>query len=119
MQHNMKRLILALMAPVTLLLLGSCDSDNLAGDSYYTFKGETVATYIENRPDSFSVFSEIVKEAGEEPLLATYGHYTAFIPTNEAFESYFKDHNTSIEQLTTKEKKEIVYNLSCVREDNV
>ena len=46
--------------------LTSCDSDTLSGDSYYTFTGETVASYIENRPDSFSVFTQIVKEAGEE-----------------------------------------------------
>lgn len=51
-----------------------------------------------------------MKDAGEESLLATYGHYTAFIPTNEAFDAYFKEHNTSMEQLTAKEKKEIVYN---------
>ena len=93
-----------------LLVLASCNSDDLSDDSYYTFKGETVATYIENRPDSFAVFTQIVKEAGEQSLLATYGHYTAFIPTDMAFETYFREHNTSLEQLTLEEKKDMVYN---------
>lgn len=88
-----------------LLAIASCNSDDLSGDSYYTFKGETVATYIENRPDSFAVFTQIVKEAGEQSLLATYGHYTAFIPTDMAFETYFREHNISLEQLTLEEKK--------------
>lgn len=109
-QKAMKRFIFSLLAPLAVFILCCCDSDDLSGDSYYTFKGETVATYIENRPDSFSVFTQVVKDAGEESLLATYGHYTAFIPTNEAFDAYFKEHNTSMEQLTAKEKKEIVYN---------
>ena len=90
--------------------LTSCDSDTLSGDSYYTFTGETVASYIENRPDSFSVFTQIVKEAGEEALLSTYGHYTAFIPTDEAFQTYFAAHGISIAQLTDEDKREIVYN---------
>lgn len=81
----MKRFIFSLLAPLAVFIMCCCDSDDLSGDSYYTFKGETVATYIENRPDSFSVFTQVVKDAGEESLLATYGHYTAFIPTNEAY----------------------------------
>ena len=90
--------------------LASCDSDSLEGDSYYTFTGETVASYVENRPDSFSVFSQIVKDAGEEALLSTYGHYTAFIPTDEAFSDFFREHSTSLEQLSADEKRNIVYN---------
>ena len=67
----MKRFIFSLLAPLAVFILCCCDSDDLSGDSYYTFKGETVATYIENRPDSFSVFTQVVKDAGEESLLAT------------------------------------------------
>ena len=91
-------------------LLSSCDSDSLSDDSYYTFTGETVASYVENRPDSFAVFSQIVKDAGENALLSTYGHYTAFIPTDMAFQAFFREHGTTVEQLTAEEKRNIVYN---------
>ncbi|WP_231477984.1 fasciclin domain-containing protein [Xylanibacter brevis] len=95
---------------VVVALLASCNSDDLSGDSYYTFKGETVATYIENRPDSFAIFTKIVEDAGEYSLLSTYGHYTAFVPTDVAFDTYFKAHHTSLDALTKEEKQQIVYN---------
>ena len=70
--------------------LSSC-TDNVSEDNYYTFTDETVASYCENRPSTFSVFSQLMKDAGEETLLASYGHYTAFIPTDSAFHVYFKE----------------------------
>lgn len=87
----------------------SC-SDNVSEDSYYTFTDETVASYCENRPSTFSVFSQLMKDTGEESLLASYGHYTAFIPTDSAFQVYFKENNTSIDKLTKEEKDTIIYN---------
>ena len=88
---------------VVVALLASCNSDDLSGDSYYTFKGETVATYIENRPDSVAIFTKIVEDAGEYSLLSTYGHYTAFVPTDVAFDTYFKAHHTSLDALTKED----------------
>ena len=76
--------------------LSSC-TDNVSEDNYYTFTDETVASYCENRPSTFSVFSQLMKDAGEETLLASYGHYTAFIPTDSAFHVYFKENNISLE----------------------
>ena len=87
----------------------SC-SDNVSEDSYYTFTDETVASYCENRLSTFSVFSQLMKDTGEESLLASYGHYTAFIPTDSAFQVYFKENNTSIDKLTKEEKDTIIYN---------
>lgn len=93
-----------------LVALTACDSDSLSGDSYYTFTGETVASYCENNPESFSIFSQIIKDSGEESLLSTYGHYTAFIPTDSAFSAYFAENGESLESLTKEEKQEIVFN---------
>lgn len=89
--------------------LSSC-TDNVSEDNYYTFTDETVASYCENRPSTFSVFSQLMKDAGEETLLASYGHYTAFIPTDSAFHVYFKENNISLESLSKEEKDTIIYN---------
>ena len=89
--------------------LSSC-SDNVSEDNYYTFTDETVASYCANRPSTFSIFSKLMKEAGEEPLLASYGHYTAFIPTDSAFQVYFKENGISLESLTKEQKDTIIYN---------
>lgn len=103
------RLLFGLAASLAMICV-ACDSDDLDDDNFYTFTGETVASYCENRPSSFSVFSQIIKDSGLEPLLSTYGHYTCFIPTNDAFEEYFKDNGISYEDLTKEDKETIVYN---------
>ncbi len=92
------------------LLVSSCNSDDVTNDSYYTFTGESVATFCENRPSNFSVFSQIITEAGLSPLLSTYGHYTAFIPTDEAYKEFFAETGLSLESMTQAEKADMVYN---------
>lgn len=73
---------LIIAASLGMLCNTACNSDDVDEDSYYTFTGETVASYCENRPESFSIFSNIIKDSGLEPLLSTYGHYTCFIPND-------------------------------------
>ncbi len=71
----------------TLLFVASCKED-IDEDNLYTFKGETIESYLANRPDSFSNFNYILKRAGMDKILAAYGTYTCFAPTNEAVTGY-------------------------------
>ncbi len=71
----------------TLLFVASCKED-IDEDNLYTFKGETIESYLANRPDSFSNFNYILKRAGMDKILAAYGTYTCFAPTNEAVTAY-------------------------------
>lgn len=87
----------------------SC-SDNMEGEAYYTFTGQTVATYCSSNPDRFSIFSKLIEESGNAPLLSSYGHYTCFLPDNQAMEQYFARIGKKLEQLTKEEKAEIVFN---------
>lgn len=109
------RKIRNLYSTLTILLLGaisflsSC-SEDVSDNSYYTFTDETVTSFCENRPATFSVFSELLEDTGKKPLLASYGHYTAFIPTDSAFQVYFKENNISLESLTKEQKDTIIYN---------
>lgn len=106
----MKRIIYYMSAILLLLAgaLASCSSE-VEGDSYYTFTGETVTSYCAGQP-SLSIFSKIIQESGQANLLSTYGHYTCFIPTDSAFEAYFKNTNTTYEDLTKEDKVNIVFN---------
>lgn len=62
----------------------------------YTFTGETIVDYLENRSDSFGDFLTILGKAtiGRESagsikhLLASYGRYTCFAPTDSAIRLY-------------------------------
>ena len=75
----------------------------------FTFTGEVIATHLENNPDKYSHFTEILSKASigvksEGTLLktlSTYGAYTCFAPTNEAVEKFVQDkyeiYQTSLE----------------------
>lgn len=82
--------------------LVTCD-DNLNTDNYYTFTGEMMSDYITSRPQ-YSDFATVVERAGLMKMLSTYGHYTCFLPDNNAFDTYLAERNlSSVDSLTTAE----------------
>lgn len=88
--------------------LTSC-SDEIDEGSYYTFTGDTVCSYVEGDPQ-YSIFAEMVQTTGLNSLLSTYGHYTLFLPNNDAFERYFQENGISLETLSKDEMRQMVYN---------
>ena len=92
-------LLLYMLTSLNSLFLTSC-SDEPDSDHYYTFTGEMMSDYLKNRPE-YSDFTEIVERAGLMDLLATYGHYTCFVPSNDAFSAYLQKRGlSSLNQLT-------------------
>ena len=78
--------------PLSLsVTLTSC-SDEPDSEYFYTFNGEMMSDYLINRPE-YSQFTQIVERAKLMDLLATYGHYTCFVPSNDAIDAYLKAHN--------------------------
>lgn len=75
----------------------------------FTFTGEVISTHLENRPEKYSHFVEILSKASigvksEGTLfktLSTYGAYTCFAPINEAVEKFVQEkyeiYQTSVE----------------------
>lgn len=92
----MKRIryfISGLLCFFALFAAQSC-SDDTTGDAYYSFKGEMLSDYLNNRPQ-YSEFAEIVKRAGLTDLLSAYGHYTCFLPSDSAINIYLKEKGKS------------------------
>ena len=89
--------------------LTSCNSDDIVGDAYYTFVGETVASFCDNNPQ-FSTFARLIHDTGNYSLLSVYGHFTCFAPTDDAFSAYFSENGTTYDALTDAKKQEILYN---------
>ena len=103
---------LASLAAACLMMgaaVSSC-SDDVKDDAYYTFTGQTVASYCAENLDMFSTFYALIEDTGNFSLLSTYGHYTCFAPDNAAFEEYFTSIGKNYDSLTLDEKREIVYN---------
>lgn len=97
-----------ILAASLAILTVSCN-DDVSEDSYYTFTGDTVTSYVASS-DDYSTFSRLLSETGLGSLLATYGHYTCFLPDNDAFNRYFAEIGKSYDSLSDNEKKEIVFN---------
>ena len=75
--------------------------DKMDSEHYYTFTGEMMSDYIQNRPE-YSDFARVVERAELMDLLSAYGHYTCFLPSNDAFASFLSNNGlTSVEELTT------------------
>ena len=99
MNHKFAKSIrTCVLASIALLAGGtftSCD-DRIADENRFTFTGELISTHLENNPEKFSSFVEILKKAkiGKKSsgsvlkTLSTYGSYTCFAPTNEAIDIF-------------------------------
>ena len=98
-KKNIFNNIIGALSAAALCLSGvatqSC-TDDIDQSNRYTFTGETVIDYLENRSDVFSDFITILnratigrKSAGSvRHLLSTYGNYTCFAPTNAAVQRH-------------------------------
>lgn len=92
MMNEMKERLVQSLKIITLTLgIGSCftscvkDPDE---ENRYPITGETIAAFLENRPEEFSSFTYILKHADLDRLLTSYGQYTCFAPTNDALAAY-------------------------------
>ena len=98
MRNKLFKSILIRVLPLFLVLVTgmniSC-SDSVDTGSMYTFVGQTITDYIANDSD-FTMFYRVIKKSKVssrsnstlDALLSARGHYTCFIPTNEAMKIY-------------------------------
>lgn len=96
---------------IVALSFHSCfDSDNINEGAYYTFTGETVASYLEANPDYYSEFAAVLDTTEVMNLLSTYGTFTVFAPTNDAMKAYYADSaKSSWRDFDLEVLKEMVY----------
>ncbi|MBQ2969653.1 MAG: fasciclin domain-containing protein [Bacteroidaceae bacterium] len=82
--NNIARKSIALLS---VCIIAAC-AEQVDEGARYTFTGDTVASYLEKNEDTFSSFIEVAKRGGRFSVLAAYGQYTCFAPTNEAFDRF-------------------------------
>lgn len=75
----------------------------------YTFTGHTVATYLENHPDTYSDFIYILKRGGKFNLLKAYGTYTCFAPTNDAVKRYLIEQDSIYKKSLEPGAKKVIW----------
>lgn len=107
---NIYKILVVLCLAIVSQGFLSC-SDEPDSSNYYTFTGEMVSDYLDNRPELYSEFTQILHRSGLYGMMATYGTYTCFAPTNQAIESYLQERGyTSVEQLTKEECDTLSWN---------
>ena len=80
------------LLPFSSCLFTSCsDNDSDAPLNFYSSVRMTAAEFIEADKAQYSDFKTILERGNYLSMLKTYGHYTVFIPTNEAIQTYLKE----------------------------
>lgn len=119
------RIAMVAMSIVAITSLSGC-REEIGTESRYTFTGNTVASYLEQYPETYSSFVTILKKGNRYNLMEAYGDYTCFAPTNEAIARYLFEqdsiyrnppagrdsiitgvYSTNIEDLSAEKCKEI------------
>lgn len=99
-----KNNFLAIIGALSLIFVTSSCVEELKTENFYTFTGETISDYLTNRNERFSDFVYVLNKSDVIDLLAAYGEYTCFAPTNEAFAMFLSERGlSSVEDLTQEE----------------
>ena len=77
------RFIVYILLP---LVGGACNPEPDESD-LYTFTGETIESYIE-KDSTLTAFNYILSRVGYDRMMAAYGTYTCFAPTNDGVMAY-------------------------------
>ena len=71
--------------------MGSCVDNDDVVVNYYASTKVTAAGFLEENPERFSQFINILQRTPYFALLSTYGNFTLFAPTNEAIDKYVNE----------------------------
>lgn len=76
---------------ISMITISSCVDNDVDDVNYYTSTKRTAAQLLNDDPDRYSMFQEILKRANYYNMLGTYGTYTVFAPTNDAVKLYLAE----------------------------
>ncbi|MBR2360912.1 MAG: fasciclin domain-containing protein [Bacteroidaceae bacterium] len=88
MKKTLKYMVGVLLASFAM---GSCVDNDDVVVNYYASTKVTAAGFLEENPERFSQFINILQRTPYFALLSTYGNFTLFAPTNEAIDKYVNE----------------------------
>jgi uncharacterized surface protein with fasciclin (FAS1) repeats len=110
-KNRIRILPIVIGCSLLLFLLQGCiiDSDKV-GDNLYTFKGNTVGSYLEKDTADCREFWKAIQRVGLNDLLKSYNIYTCFAPNDTAMRNYYRDKGvTSLNELPDSVVRYMVY----------
>ncbi len=107
---KMKMLAVALIAMAAIQMTFVSCSDEPDVENYYTTTSHYASSFLQ-QDEQYSMFVQVLERANLLGLLGTYGSYTVFAPTNDAFELYLAQNGySSIADINDSICKDIAYN---------
>lgn len=109
MKHHYSYLVFSIVSLLLLTTTTACDSDDLEGESLYTFQSKLVGQYLQE-DSTLSEFRKLTEKTKLMGLLNSYGEYTCFAPDNNAMRAFYKRKGKkSLEEFTDDSLKVIAY----------
>lgn len=98
-------------AALLLILSFSISScvEEIDTSNRYTFRGNTVASFLEEHNDMFSSFIYILQKGGKFTLMKAYGTYTCFAPTNDAIERFLIEQDSIYKESLKPGSKKVIW----------
>ena len=108
--NQINRRIIGCLTALSLLLLTAGCTEEMEKEHYYTFTGEMLTDYLQNRSSNFSEFITVLQRAEIYDLLTTYGKVTCFAPTNDAMDVFLANRGlSSVDELSDDDCDTIAY----------
>ena len=92
MKHKSYLLHVAVFAALLAAFIGGCKKHDIRIN---TTEDVNIASYLAKRPDSFSLWKEILDRTETSSFLDAYGSYTVFAPTNSGVSAWLAANNYS------------------------
>ncbi|AYD48290.1 fasciclin domain-containing protein [Arachidicoccus soli] len=106
-KYFQRKIALAICALSFILSIGwSCKKLSIVST---TTDAVNIVGYLDEHPDSFSLFRQMLSITGYDGFLSVYGHYTLFLPTNNAVKLYLqKEGKTALTDINVDTLKDLV-----------
>ena len=98
--------VTVILGILSIVGFNSCKREHI---TYSTTSDVNMYSYLEQNPDQFSMFKQIVDKAGFSTFINTYGTYTLFAPNNTGVTAYLKaSGKASVDNIDEATAKKIV-----------
>ncbi|EFK59065.1 fasciclin domain-containing protein [Sphingobacterium spiritivorum] len=106
--YNLHRTIQALLLLFPLLLVNSC-KDGFEDKTFTAYDEFPISVYLNQHPDQFSRWVEVLKQADLYNTLNLNANYTHFVPVNEGVDRYLKAKGyTSVQDMSKEDAAYLV-----------
>jgi len=103
---NKKNWVTPFLGVLLLVAVTACQNEEFEVN---TTSDVNISEYLNQHPEEFSLFSEILRITKIEGFLSAYGSYTSFVPTNNAVEIYLREQGkTSVNEVSVNDLTDLV-----------